>query len=168
VQVGGGGSQRVAAFQSGLVAGVFTTPVPLQQLNIPFYDLADAKELGIKVMGNSYLTTRRFRDQNKDVVLRTSRALVQARRWIKNPKNRQDVLQIYSRHLASRDSSFADLLYRKYVEPIPDYPYTNIEDLRMFLSYLTEANPTLQKLNLGEFVDNSFLKQLEQEGKTKP
>jgi hypothetical protein len=38
----------------------------------------------------------------------------------------------------------------------------------MFLPYLTEANPTLQKLNLGEFVDNSFLKQLEQEGKTKP
>ena len=50
-----------------------------------------------------------------------------------------------------------DHLYRKNVEPIPLYPYTNIEDLQIFLSYLTEANPTLRRLKLTEFVDNSFL-----------
>jgi hypothetical protein len=54
-------------------------------------------------------------------------------------------------------------LYRKNVEPIPLYPYTNTDDLRIFLSYLTEANPTLQSLTLSEFVDNSFLKRVEQE-----
>jgi NitT/TauT family transport system substrate-binding protein len=163
VQVGGGGNQRVAAFKSGLVAGVVTSPDRFEQLKIPYHVLADAMELGIKVMGNSYLTTRSFRDQNKDVVLRTMRALVQGRRWAKDPKNRQEVLRIYNRYLPSPDASFMDHLYRKNVESMPLYPYTNIEDLRIFLSYLTDANPTLRSLKLVEFVDNSYLKRIEQE-----
>jgi NitT/TauT family transport system substrate-binding protein len=163
VQVGGGGNQRVAAFKSGLVAGVVTSPDRFEQMKIPYRVLADAAEMGIKVMGNSYLTTRSFRDQNKDVVLRTMRALVQGRRWAKEPKNRQEVLRIYNRYLPSPDSSFMDHLYRKNVESMPLYPYTNTDDLRIFLSYLTEANPTLRSLKLAEFVDNSYLKRIEQE-----
>lgn len=164
VQVGGGGNQRVAAFKSGLVAGVVTSPDRFEQLKIPYHVLADAMEMGIKVMGNSYLTTRTFRDQNKDAVLRTVRALVQGRRWAKDPKNRQEVLRIYNRYLPSPDSAFMDHLYRKNVEAMPLYPYTNIDDLRIFLSYLSDANPTLRNLKLAEFVDNSYLKRLEQEG----
>jgi NitT/TauT family transport system substrate-binding protein len=164
VQVGGGGSQRVAAFKSGLVAAVVTATDRFEQLKIPYHALADAMEMDIKVMGNSYLTTRSFRDQNRDVVLRTVRALVQARRWAKDPKNKEQVLKIYNRYLPSSDPAFMDQLYRKNVAPIPLYPYTNTDDLRIFLSYLTEANPTLKKLNLAEFVDNSFLKRVEQEG----
>src|SRR5688572_22174847 len=163
VQVGGGGNQRVAAFKSGLVAGVVTSPDRFEQLKIPYHVLADAMEMGIKVMGNSYLTTRSFRDQNKDVVMRTLRALVQGRRWAKEPKNRQEVLRIYNRYLPSPDASFMDHLYRKNVEAMPLYPYTNTEDLRIFLGYLTEANPTLRSLKLAEFVDNGYLKRIEQD-----
>jgi NitT/TauT family transport system substrate-binding protein len=168
VQVGGGGNQRVAAFKSGLVSGVVTATDRFEQMKIPYHVLADAMEMGIKVMGNSYLTTRSFRDQNNDVVLRTVRALVQGRRWAKDPKNREQVIKIYNRYLPSPDPSFMDHLYRKNVEPIPLYPYTNTEDLRIFLSYLTEANPTLRNLKLTEFVDNSFLKRVEQEAGSQP
>jgi NitT/TauT family transport system substrate-binding protein len=163
VQVGGGGNQRVAAFKSGLVAAVVTSPDRFEQLKIPYTPLADAMDMGIKVMGNSYLTTRSFRDQNKEVVLRTMRALVQGRRWAKDLKNRQEVLRIYNRYLPSTDAAFMDHLYRKNVEPIPVYPYTNVDDLRIFLSYLTDANPTLRSLKLTDFVDNSYLKRVEQE-----
>jgi ABC-type nitrate/sulfonate/bicarbonate transport system substrate-binding protein len=168
VQVGGGGNQRVAAFKSGLVSGVVTATDRFEQMKIPYHVLADAIEMGIKVMGNSYLTTRSFRDQNSDIVLRTVRALVQGRRWAKDPKNREQVLKIYNRYLPSPDPSFMDHLYRKNVEPIPLYPYTNTEDLRIFLSYLTEANPTLRGLKLADFVDNSFLKRVEQEAGSQP
>jgi ABC-type nitrate/sulfonate/bicarbonate transport system substrate-binding protein len=163
VQVGGGGNQRVAAFKSGLVSGVVTATDRFEQMKIPYHVVADAMEMGIKVMGNAYLTTRSFRDQNKDVALRTVRALVQARRWAKEPKNRSEVVKIYNRYLPSPDPSFMDHLYRRNVASIPVYPYTNPEDLRVFLSYLTEANPTLRSLNLSEFVDNSYLKRVEQE-----
>ena len=109
--------------------------------------MADAKELGIKVMGNSYFTARGFRDQNKDVVLRAMRALVDGRRWAKDPRNRPEVLRIYNRYLPTPDSSFLDYLYKKNVEPIPLYPYIyRNRGPSYFLSYLTEANPMLRKL----------------------
>jgi NitT/TauT family transport system substrate-binding protein len=168
VQVGGGGNQRVAAFTSGLVSAVVTATDRFEQMKIPYHVLADAMELQIKVMGNSYLITRTFRDQHRDVVLRTMRALIQGRRWIKDPKNRQEVLRIYNRYLPSPDPSFMDHLYRRNVEPIPLYPYTNIDDLRIFLSYLTEANPTLRSLKLADFVDNSFIKRIEQDAGSQP
>ena len=114
-------------------------------------------------MGNSYLTTRSFRDQNSDRVLRTVRALVQGRRWAKEPKNRQEVLRIYNRYLPSTDTVFMDHLYSRNVESIPLYPYTNIDHLRVFLSYLTDANPALRSLKLAEFIDNSYLKRVQQE-----
>src|SRR4030095_10207353 len=163
VQVGGGGNQRVAAFKSGGVSAVVTDPDRFVKVTTPYYVLADAMEMEIKVMGNSYLTTRSFRDQNKDVVMRTVGALVQGRRWAKDPKNRDQVLRIYNRYLPSSAPPFMDHLYKKNGEPIPLYPYTNTDDLRIFLSYLTEANPTLRSLKLSEFVDNSFLKRVEQE-----
>jgi ABC-type nitrate/sulfonate/bicarbonate transport system substrate-binding protein len=164
LQVGGGGNQRVAAFTSGLASAVVTAPDRFEQLKIPYSVLADAMELQVKVMGNSYLATRSFREQNRDVVLRAMRALVQGRRWMKDPKNRSQVLKIYSRYLPSSDPTFMDRLYRQNVETVPVYPYTNIDDLRVFLSYLSEANPTLRNLKLADFVDNSFLKRVEQEG----
>jgi len=164
IQVGGGGNQRVAAFTSGLASAVITATDRFEQLKIPYFVLADAMELQIKVMGNSYLTTRSFREQNREVVLRVVRALVQGRRWMKDPKNRSQVLKIYNRYLPSSDPAFMDHLYRRNVEPVPVYPYTNIDDLRVFLSYLSEANPTLRNLKLADFVDNSFLKRIEQEG----
>ncbi len=60
MQVGGGGNQRVAAFKSGLVSGVVTATDRFEQLKIPYHVLADAMEMGIKVMGNSYLNDPKF------------------------------------------------------------------------------------------------------------
>jgi hypothetical protein len=78
------------------------------------------------------------------------------------------VLKIYNKYMPSSDPAFMNHLYRRYVEAIPLYPYTNTDDLRIFLSYLTDSNPTLRSLNLSEFVDNSFLQRVEKEPLTQP
>jgi hypothetical protein len=56
IQVGVGGSQRAAAFQSRLVAGVVTSPDRFEQLKIPYFVLADAMEMGIKVVSSAWST----------------------------------------------------------------------------------------------------------------
>lgn len=163
VQVGGGGTQRVAAFKSGVISAVVNTSERFEQMKVSHHALADAIEMGIKPMGNSYMTTRSFRDRNRDAVQRTVRALVEARGWIKNPKNRDATLRIFSRYLRTDDLSVLDLYYRTYVQSIPLFPYTKIEDLTEFLSYLPEGNRALQNLNLAEFIDSNFLQRVEQE-----
>jgi len=126
--------------------------------------LADAAELGIKTMGNSYMSTRILRSQKRDVIQRTVRAMVEARAWAKDPKNRDAVLEVYKRYLRLDEPWVLDLYYKTYIEPVPVFPYTNVDDLREFISYMPDGSRVLQNLNLSEFADSSFLKRVEQEG----
>ena len=164
IQVGGGGNQRVASFQSGLVAAVINSSERFEQMRVPYNALADATDLGIKTMGNSYMSTRSLRSQKRDVIQRTARAMVEARAWMKDRRNHDAVLEVYKRYLRLDEPWLLDLYYKTYIEPVPVFPYTNVEDLREFVSYMPDGNKTLQNLNLNDFADTSFLKRVEQEG----
>ena len=68
--------------------------------------------------------------------------------------------------ISTNDARVLDLYYRIHVEPIPLFPYTNIDHLREFLNYSPEGVRALRELNLSEFVDNSFIRRVEKEGLT--
>jgi NitT/TauT family transport system substrate-binding protein len=164
IQVGGGGNQRVASFKTGVVSAVINSTERFEQMKVPYNALADASDVGIKTMGNSYMSTRSMRNQKRDVIQRTVRAMVEARVWMKEPKNRDAVLDVYKRYLRLDEAWVLDLYYKTYIEPVPVFPYTNVDDLRDFVSYMPDGNKTLQSLNLNDFADSSFLKRVEQEG----
>ncbi len=168
MQVAGGGAQRVAAFRSGILSAVVTTIERFERAKIPYHVLADAIDMGIKIIGSSLITTRTFRDQNREGIQGFIRALIEASHWLKNPKSREGVLRIYSRYLRIDDPSVLELNYRLYVESLPLFPYANMEDLRANLSDLAENNPRLRDLNLSDFVDSSFIHRVQQEGVTQP
>jgi ABC-type nitrate/sulfonate/bicarbonate transport system substrate-binding protein len=161
MQVVGGGNQRVAAFRSGILSAVASTVERFERAGIPYNALADATEMGIRIIGNAYVTTGAFRDQNRDTVQRFITALVEGTQWVKNPKNRITVLDIVKRRLRTEDPAVLDLNYRMYVEPLSPFPYTRIDDLRANLADLAESNPGIRNLNLAAFVDNSFVQRAE-------
>ncbi len=164
VQVAGGGDQRVAAFRSGLISGVVTTVERFERAKVPYHSLADAIPLGIRVIGSSFITTRTFRDQNRGTVYRFIRALIEASHWVKDPKNRAGVFRIYSRYLRAKEVSVLELNYRLYVDPLPLFPFTNLDDIRANLLDLAESNPKLRDLDLSVFVDNNFIRRVQEEG----
>jgi ABC-type nitrate/sulfonate/bicarbonate transport system substrate-binding protein len=166
LQVAGGGSQRVAAFRSGILAAVVTTIERFERAKVPYHVLADALSMGVRIIGSSVITSRAFRDRNRDILLRFIRALVESSHWTKNPKNRDSVLKVFGRNLRTDDPSVLDLNYRLYVDPLPLFPYTNMEDLRSNLSDLAESNPKLRELKISDLVDNSFVQRVETEGVT--
>jgi len=161
MHVVGGGNQRVAAFRSGILSAVTSTVERFERAGIPYNALADATEMGIRIIGNSYITTRVFRDQNRDTVQRFITALIEGTQWVKDPKNRNAVLGIVKRRLRTEDLAVLDLNYRMYVEPLSPFPYTKIDDLRANLGDLAESNPSIRNLNLASFVDNSFVERAE-------
>ena len=164
LSIAGGGSERVVAFRSGMVSAVALTVERFERAKVPYHYLGDAIEMGIRVIGSSFMTTRRFRDQNREAIQRFVRAIVEAAQWTKDPKNRADVTRIYSRYLRTQDPSVLELNYKLYVDPMPSFPYTNVDDLQANLAGLAESNPKLRDLNLAEFVDNSFVRRVQQEG----
>lgn len=158
----------MAAFRSGILSAVVTTVERFERAKVPYHVLADALSMGVRIIGSSVITTQTFRDRNRDAILRFIRALVEAGHWAKDPKNRNGVLRVYSRYLRTDDPSVLELNYRLYVDPLPLFPYTNMEDLRSNLSDLAESNPRLRELSLSDFVDNSFIQRVQQEGVTQP
>lgn len=164
MQIPGGGSERVAAFRSGVLSAVVTTIARFEQAKVPYHVLADALETGVQFVGGAFLTTQSYRNRNRDLVQKFIRGLIEATHWVKTPKNRDGVLQIFSRHLRSADPSFLQLNYRLYIDPLPFFPYTNIEALSQNLADLAENNPKLRELSLSDFVDNSFVQRVQQEG----
>jgi ABC-type nitrate/sulfonate/bicarbonate transport system substrate-binding protein len=162
LQVAGGGAQRVAAFRSRLISAVVTSLERFERENIPYDSLADAIEMGIRVIGSSYITTRNFHAQNRDAIEKFTKGLIEANHWTKNPTNKRKVLQIYAHYLRNNDPRILELNYRLYVEPLPIYPMTDLADLQANLTDLAESNPKLKKLRIAEFVDNSFIQRLQQ------
>jgi len=140
---------------------VTSTVERFERAGIPYNALADATEMGIRIIGNSYITTRVFRDQNRDTVQRFITALIEGTQWVKNPKNRTAVLEIVKRRLRTDDPAVLGLNYRMYIEPLSPFPYTKIDDLRANLGDLAESNPSIRNLNLASFVDNSFVERAE-------
>ncbi|MBI2181355.1 MAG: ABC transporter substrate-binding protein [Deltaproteobacteria bacterium] len=161
MQVTGGGNQRVAAFHSGILSAVVSTVERFERAGIPYRALADAVELGIRIIGNAYVTSRSFRDQNRDTVQRFIKGLVEGTHWVKDPKNRSAVRQLISRRLRTDDPAVLDLNYRMYVEPLSPFPDTDLDDLKTNLAQLAENNARLRELNLASFVDNSFIQRLQ-------
>jgi ABC-type nitrate/sulfonate/bicarbonate transport system substrate-binding protein len=167
IPVAGGGSRRVLAVQSGAVSGVVTTIAPFEEQKIPYRVLADSIEMGIKIIGNSFITTKRFRDQNRAVIENFIRASIDARSWLMNRKNRDAAEKIFSRYLRTSDPSALSLNYRLYVEPLQLYPYTDIEDLKANLSLMPESNSLLRNVDLSTIVDNSFIRRVQQQAPSK-
>lgn len=161
MQVTGGGNQRVAAFHSGILSAVVSTVERFERAGIPYRALADAVEMGIRIIGNAYITSRSFRDQNRDTVQRFIKALVEGTHWVKDPKNRPAVKQLISRRLRTDDPAVLDLNYRMYVEPLSPFPDTDLDNLKTNLAQLAENNARLRDLNLASFVDNSFIQRLQ-------
>lgn len=165
IQVAGGGAQRVAAFRSGMITAVVSTIERFEREKVPHFVLADAIELGVRVIGSSYTTTSSFVAQNRDVLQRFARALIEANQWCLEPKNKDAVLRVASQRLKTIDAEILDLNYRTYVSPLRVFPLTNMEDLKTNLADFAETNPKLKELNLAQFVDNSFVQRVQQEVK---
>jgi ABC-type nitrate/sulfonate/bicarbonate transport system substrate-binding protein len=165
IQVAGGGAQRVAAFRSGMISAVVSTIERFERERVPHFILADAIEMGVRVIGSSYTTTSMFLGQNREAVQKFTRALIDVNQWCVDPKNKDAVLRVAGQRLKTSDADVLELNYRMYVAPLPLFPLTHIDDLRTNLADFAEANPKLKELKLTQFVDNSFIQRVQQEMK---
>jgi ABC-type nitrate/sulfonate/bicarbonate transport system substrate-binding protein len=161
--VPGGGNERAAAFKSGNLEAVISTIERFERTKIPYHVLADAISMGIRVVGNAFITTRAFRDQHRDTLLRFVRAFVEASYWLKDPKNRESALKIVSRRLKTTDPAVLNLNYRLYIEPLAPLPYTEVNDLKSNIEDLAQENALLRKFNVAQMVDNSLIQQVQKE-----
>lgn len=157
----GGMPQLLTAVQTGIVdAGIISPPSNLQGLKLGLKELVDVSDLGI-VFVNSPLSTRRsFIKSHRDVVLRTLRAYCEGIQQARNDKD--SAIKILARNARVEDPEILQELYRIYgSRHLERIPYVKAEGLEEILSTMGKEGADAKA---AEFVDNSLLKELEQQG----
>jgi ABC-type nitrate/sulfonate/bicarbonate transport system substrate-binding protein len=157
----GGMPQLLTAVQTGVVdAGIISPPSNLQGLKIGLREMIDVSDIGIVFVNSPLSTTRSFIKSQRDIVLRMLRAYCEGIQQARNDKD--SALKILARNARVEDPEILQELYRIYgSKHLERIPYVKTEGLEEVLSTMGKEAGSAKP---ADFVDNSLLQELEQQG----
>jgi ABC-type nitrate/sulfonate/bicarbonate transport system substrate-binding protein len=157
----GGHPQTVAALMTGnLDAGVIGGANMLRAQQIGAVKLTGARDLGILSAGGTLTTTRRHVERNRDGVLRFMRAYVEAVHYYKT--ERDHTIQILQTNLGGLALDEVAFLYDELNESLQPLPFVREDAIQAVLD--REDEPQARSFKPSDFVDSSFLREIEQSG----
>lgn len=157
----GGEVQFARASAPGIVdAGIISPPSNLQGLKIGLKEMVDVSDLGIPFANSPLNTTRSYISSHRDVVLRALRAYCEAIQQIRLDK--ESALKILAKYARVEDPEILQEVYRIYgSKHLEKVPYVRLEGVEEILRTLGKEAGSAKA---ADFVDNSLLRELDQEG----
>lgn len=162
----GGISDRLAAVLLGRVqATVLNPPASFIGQKKGLNVLADVAKLGLAFQNTGVATSRRFTREQTDIVRRYVRAQVEAVHRIYT--DRQTALQILTKYF--RGNVEQDILGKTWElltegTLLPKKQYPTMEGLKFILAPLAEKDARAKAAKPEDFVDSSFIKELDESG----
>jgi ABC-type nitrate/sulfonate/bicarbonate transport system substrate-binding protein len=155
--------ERLGAVDAGRIDATILTPSELPRARkqglVEVYDMLD---LGIEVQGNGFATTRSFIKSQRDTVLGALKAYVEALYYI--PRNRDETRRITAKYMRTTDADVLDATYDWFVKRVSKKPYPTLKGIQYLLDELAPRIPQAKNAKPEQFVDLSFLQQLDREG----
>lgn len=162
VQVGNS-PVRMAALANGAIDG---TAISYEEMTVAkrmgFAVLLDVSALGIEGLTSDVVTTRRYARDSRDVALRYIKSLAKGLSfYLKNKKFTMDVIAKYTR---SNDMEKIEAGYEHYTKVLLRKPYPAMGGVQMALEEIGEHSPAAKSARPEQFVDLSFVKELDDSG----
>jgi NitT/TauT family transport system substrate-binding protein len=160
---GGPDAERVAALAAGKIdASVFnSSTVPIAK-KMGFVELVYIPDLGVEVQGNGLATTRAYIKSNRDTVKAALKGYVEAIHFIF--QNKQAAQKVFAKYMRNDDRDVLESSYQAYIKTTPKKPYPTLKGLQFLLDQLAPQMPQAKSAKPEQFVDLSFLQDLEKEG----
>jgi NitT/TauT family transport system substrate-binding protein len=160
------GSQpdRFAALETGKIQGVMVeVPLTLKAKKMGFRVLADLQMLGLEYQATGLVTTQAMIKSRPDVIRNIMKAYVEGIHYYKtHPKESIAILQKY---LKTDDMEALKETYEAIgLTLIPEKPYPTLRGIQMILGELGAKDPKAQAAKPEQFVDLSFMKELDTSG----
>jgi NitT/TauT family transport system substrate-binding protein len=160
------GSQpaRFAALESGKVHGAMVAvPSTLKAKALGFHTLADLQMLGLEYQHTGLATTQALIKSRPDLVRNILKAYVEGIHFYKT--RRAESMTILGKYLKTTD---ADLLAEVYehlgILLTPEKPYPTLRGIEIMLREMSAREPKAKTRRPEEFVDTSFIKELDSSG----
>jgi ABC-type nitrate/sulfonate/bicarbonate transport system substrate-binding protein len=157
----GGMPQLLGAITGGVVdAGVVSPPTNLSAAKLGLKELVDFGEIGIVYPNSPLATSQVYLEKNRATALRVLRAYSEGIHRVRTDK--EGTMKVLARYTKVNDPEILAELYRiygvKYLEPIPRVRLDAVDEV---LRSEVKAGASVKP---GDFVDNSLVAELEQQG----
>lgn len=159
----GGNTERLAALSKGLTQfTIMPEPFVREAEKLGFRDLLDIGSLKIPFWWNAVLTKETIAKAKRPMLLRFSRAMVEAVHSIKTEK--ESTKAIFSKNLRLTDPEGLERAYRAYTAVFPDNLMPTPDGVKTMLDDLVPRDARAVGANPNAFVDQSFIRELESSG----
>jgi NitT/TauT family transport system substrate-binding protein len=162
----GGTSERIASLRLGKIQGtLFSPPQNITAQREGFNALTDVAELGLPFVHIGVATTRTFIRDNPEIVRRYVKSHIEAIAAMKT--DREMAIKTLAKYLGQIKDR--DVLIKSYEAAVPDNrisrkQYPDLAGLQIALDLLAEENPKAKSAKPEDFVDNRFIKELDDSG----
>ena len=155
-------AERLAALAAGKIdATMFTSSSAAPARKAGFAELIQISDLGVEVQGNGFATSRDYIKTNRDVVKNALKGFVEAIYYIY--ANKKETQKVFAKYMRTNDPDVLEDSYKGYVTSIPKKPYPTLKGIQFMLDMLAEKMPQAKNAKPEQFVDLSFLAELDKE-----
>jgi ABC-type nitrate/sulfonate/bicarbonate transport system substrate-binding protein len=156
--------ERFAALGNGKIQGVMLeVPLTLRAKKMGFSVLADLQMLGLEYQATVLATTQAMIRSRPELVRKVLTAYVEGIHYYKT--HRREALAILQKHLRTDDPEALVETYEGIgLTLIPEKPYPTLKGIQIMLRELSAKNPKAQAARPEQFVNLTFLKELDSSG----
>ena len=156
-------TERIASVQSGVIDATYlaTSAAPLAR-RVGLIEHISIGDLGVEVQGNGFATSRAYIASNRDVVKSALKGFVEAIYFVY--ANKKDAQRVFAKYMRTNNPEVLEDSYNGYIKSIPKKPYPTLKGIQFMLDVLAPTLPNAKNFKPEQFVDLSFLQELEKEG----
>ena len=159
----GGTAQAVAAMSKGLIQfGISTEPFAREAEKVGFKTLLDIGALKIPFHWNGVLSRETTIKARRPVFARFVRAMTEAIHIYKTEK--EWTKTVIGKYLRMSDAENLERTYNSFKDLFPENPYPTPAGVKTLLDDLAAKNPKASEANAKDFVDGSFVEEMERSG----
>lgn len=156
---------RVAAIKSGNIEGtVVNAPFGSEAEKLKLNVIADSVKMEIPFFNTGLLGSRskRYMDKQDGKVLNFLRAYLEAIKILKT--EREYSVRALAQFTRVQNLKAIQEGYDYFVDQLQNVPYPSVEAMRAVVAQIAETNPKARKVDAKNYVNDRYLKQLEEEG----
>jgi NitT/TauT family transport system substrate-binding protein len=156
-------AERLAALSTGKIdATFFSSSAAPTAKKMGFVELLQIADLGVEVQGNGFATSRAYIQSSRETVKSALKGFVEAIYFVY--ANKKEAQRVFAKYMRTNDPAVLEESYQGYVKMIPKKPYPTLKGIQFMLDMLAPQMPEAKTARPEQFVDLTFLQELEKEG----
>ena len=162
LQIGDTPARIIALAGNAVDASSFSPPDHLVAAQAGMRVLFNMADFNIFYQGTGLVTTQRYSAKNRDVVRRMVNSYVEAIHMVRT--NPEQTKRAFAKYRKTKDEKQLEDAYQTLRETVKPKPYPNLEAFKTIFKDVSDKIPAAKTANAKEFVDTSYLEELDKSG----